>query len=86
MLKDESKEITVRERIKSVIVAVFFSVIILILALAWNSWLYHVVYEVLGSKSTQNRTIYVLLVTAISLIVILSLTERLSPDINIVTL
>ncbi len=77
------EKISEKDRLRFIFISIIITIIILIAALAWNSWIHHVVFEAFGNKNLSTRTIYVLLVTAILIIIVVSLANKLPPSTQI---
>ena len=83
-MDEKNDKIKSSPKVNTILIAVVFSVFILILALSWNLWFHHIIFAALGGrKTTQNYTIYVIIITVLTLIIIFSLSDRLEGDINI---
>ena len=56
--KMDKEHESAQEQVNGTIITVIFSVMIIVLSLAWNLWFYHVFFHAVGCKNVKTRTLF----------------------------
>ena len=86
MDNNDEKKKSRRELVITNIISIIFAVVILFLSLTFYQWSYHVFFKAYGNRGIQARTLFLGLAIVIMLIIVISLSDRLSPNAEIITL